>query len=74
VSDGVSPSPKEGGGGAGSPLPPPLNPPLHVYCWLLGDDQSLGHHELRPSVGPVLNVYYMCLDLVGGHVDGPTGI
>jgi len=26
-------------------------------CWLLGGDRFLSHHELRPSVGPVLNPY-----------------
>ena len=26
-------------------------------CWLSGGDRFLSHHELRPSVGPVLNPY-----------------
>jgi len=26
-------------------------------CWLSGGDRFLCHHELRPSVGPVLNPY-----------------
>jgi len=29
----------------------------HCCCWLLGGDRFLSHHELRPSVGPVLNPY-----------------
>ena len=28
---------------------------LSHCCWLSEDDLSLGHHELRPSVGPMLN-------------------
>jgi len=28
---------------------------VSLDCWISGDDQSLGHHELRPSVSSVLN-------------------
>jgi len=30
---------------------------LVCCCWLSGGDRFLSHHELRPSVGPMLNPY-----------------